>query len=90
MWAFFTIALVLVCAAIVALLRRYAARTVPWVVLLATAYAWLTSMSIVVITPLDVETTLTKTPSKALGVLWQIAYWSTQVWPNALELVQCA
>jgi hypothetical protein len=79
MWAFFGVALVLVLGVIVLLLRRYAGPNVPVVVKLATSYAWLTSLSIVVIVPIDVYTTLTKQQTPVMGVLWDICYWSTQV-----------
>lgn len=79
MWAFFAVSLVAVVSTIVGLLRRYAAPSVPYVVLLATAYAWLTSFSIVVLVPIDVWTTLAKRPNSAINVMWAICYWSTQV-----------
>jgi hypothetical protein len=58
MWAFFAISLSVVAVAILALLRRYAARDVPAVVLAATAYAWLVSFGVVALVPIDVWTTL--------------------------------
>lgn len=66
-------------AAIAYLLRRYAAPSVPLIVLAATAYAWAVSMSIVLITPLDVAATLAHEPEPAISTLWKITYWSTQV-----------
>ena len=60
-------------------LKRYCSDTVPVSVRVATAYAWLTSFSIVVLVPLDVYTTLVQKPEPAIGVMWNISYWSTQV-----------
>lgn len=60
-------------------LKRYCSDTVPVSVRVATAYAWLTSFSIVVLVPLDVYTTLMQKPEPAIGVMWNISYWSTQV-----------
>ncbi|KAF8067159.1 lmbrd2 [Scenedesmus sp. PABB004] len=79
MWGFFALGLVGVGSTIAALLRRYAAPSVPLVVSGATAYAWLVSMSIVLITPMDVAAALAHAPEAAIGVLWKITYWSTQV-----------
>jgi hypothetical protein len=52
---------------------------------LATAYAWLTSVSIVVLVPLDVFSTLTFKREPAVGYMWNVAYWSTQVRNTALR-----
>jgi hypothetical protein len=79
MWAFFVLSLVAVAFCIGLLLRRYAAPSVPWVVRLSTAYAWLTAFSVIVFVPIDVWSTLADKPQTALTVFWQIAYWSTQV-----------
>lgn len=79
MWGFFSLGLVLVAGTIAWLLRRYAAPSVPYIVLATTAYAWTVSMSIVLITPLDVAATLMHEPEPAVSVFWKITYWSTQV-----------
>jgi hypothetical protein len=79
MWGFFSLGLVFVASAIAWLLRRYAAPSVPYIVLATTAYAWAVSMSIVLITPVDVAATLMHQPEPAVSVFWKITYWSTQV-----------
>lgn len=79
MWGFFSLGIVLVAGTIAWLLRRYAAPSVPYIVLATTAYAWAVSMSIVLITPLDVAATLMHEPEPAISVFWKITYWSTQV-----------
>lgn len=56
-------------------LRRYCANTVAVSVRIATAYAWLTSMAVVVIVPLDVYSTLDHEKPPELGIMWDIAYW---------------
>ncbi len=48
MWGFFSVALVAVAAAIFVLLRRYAAPSVPLVVMATTTYAWLVAFIVVV------------------------------------------
>jgi hypothetical protein len=62
-------------------IRRYAGQGVELVVKGATAYAWLTSMCIVALVPLDVWTTLAQiTAGRAfVGVLWSISYWCVVV-----------
>jgi hypothetical protein len=60
MWAFFAVSLSAIGAAILLLLRRYAARDVPAVVLVATAYAWLVSFGVIALVPIDVWTTLVR------------------------------
>jgi hypothetical protein len=86
MWGFFSLGLVGVGATIAHLLRRYAAPSVPAIVLAMTAYAWAVSMSIVLITPLDVAATLLGEAEPAVSVLWKITYWSTQVCQAGREL----
>eukprot|EP00775_Hariotina_reticulata_P003223 gene3223-3500_t len=79
MWGFFAVGLAVIAGTIAWLLRHYAAPSVPYIVLAATAYAWTVSMSIVLIVPLDVASTLLKRPERGISILWQITYWSTQV-----------
>jgi hypothetical protein len=79
MWGFFAVGLAVIAGTIAWLLRRYAAPSVPYIVLAATAYAWTVSMSIVLVVPLDVASTLLKRPERGISILWQITYWSTQV-----------
>jgi hypothetical protein len=79
MWGFFAVGLVGMACAIGWLLRRYAAPSVPYIVLAATAYAWAVSMSIVLITPIDVWAALKHQPERGISILWRITYWSTQV-----------
>lgn len=64
----------------VLLLLRFAApKRVDPVSLLTTWYGWLTSFSVVALVPLDVYTTLSGTGNvRAVSLLWQVSYWSTQ------------
>jgi hypothetical protein len=79
MWGFFAVGFVGMACAIGWLLRRYAAPSVPYIVLVTTAYAWAVSMSIVLITPIDVWAALKHQPERGISILWRITYWSTQV-----------
>ena len=60
-------------------LRRYCADTVVWSVRITTAFAWLTSMMVVAVVPLDVYSTLKHEKPAALGVMWNIAFWCAPV-----------
>ena len=43
--------------------------------LLITCAAWLTSLSVVALVPIDVYTTLAGKEVGALGTLWSVSYW---------------
>lgn len=49
-----------------------------------TAWAWLTTLLICCIVPIDVYSTLQSKDPAAIGVLWNICYWSTQLLTWAL------
>ncbi|KAK9868826.1 hypothetical protein WJX84_008007 [Apatococcus fuscideae] len=79
MWAFYIPAISCVILAVLFTLRRYADPKTPIVVRLVAIISWVTSLSIVALVPLDVWTTLSVQKNPALGILWSICYWSTQV-----------
>lgn len=56
-------------------IRRFAAPKVSFLVLLITCAAWLTSLSVVALVPIDVYTTLASKEVGALGTLWSVSYW---------------
>ncbi len=63
------------------LLRRYADPFRVTFLVMATAfYAWLTSLSVVALVPLDAFTVLEGSENHipAITILWKISYWSTQ------------
>ncbi|PNW77818.1 hypothetical protein CHLRE_10g453100v5 [Chlamydomonas reinhardtii] len=78
MWGFFVFSMILIFGAILVLLRRYCANSVTLTVKGATSYAWLTAMAVVAIVPLDVYSTLNSHKPSELGVMWDVAFWSTQ------------
>lgn len=55
------------------------AKSVPAQVKAVTAWAWLTTLLICCIVPIDVYSTLQSKDPEAIGVLWDICYWSTQL-----------
>ncbi|MEW5297623.1 MAG: hypothetical protein WDW36_000821 [Sanguina aurantia] len=79
MWGFFILTMAGVLASIVVLLRRYCAKSVSWEVQVATAFGWLTAMTIVAIVPLDTYATLNHRNTDAVAMMWSIVFWSTQV-----------
>ena len=42
---------------------------------LTTAVAWITSIGIVALVPIDVWSTLNKTSRESVAVMWSVAYW---------------
>ena len=61
-------------------LKRLADPSVSPLVFGVTWCAWLTSLSVVALVPLDVFFTLSdRKETKLVEILWEISYWSTQV-----------
>jgi hypothetical protein len=56
-------------------MRRYAAPKVGVVTLLITGFAWLTSLSVIALVPIDVYTTLAHWDVPALKPLWKTSFW---------------
>lgn len=56
-------------------LRRYCAKSVSWEVQVATAFGWLTAMTIVAIVPLDTYATLNHRNTDAVAMMWSIVFW---------------
>lgn len=76
--------------------RKYAAPSVPLLVRFIAMVAWLTSISIVALVPIDVWTTLNHTSTESIVILWMSCYWCVhpicigrQLWmccmPNRME-----
>eukprot|EP01025_Chloroclados_australasicus_P062885 TRINITY_DN8278_c0_g1_i1.p1 TRINITY_DN8278_c0_g1~~TRINITY_DN8278_c0_g1_i1.p1 ORF type:complete len:705 (+),score=48.23 TRINITY_DN8278_c0_g1_i1:276-2390(+) len=87
MWAFFGLLIVLNVVFVLWLLWFYKAPTAPISSLLVTFYAWVISVWIVALVPLDVTATLqlqhdgetSQAALTAIGVMWLVSYWSTQI-----------
>lgn len=54
---------------------RYVAPKVSVISVVVTCIAWLTSLSIVALVPIDVYTTIADLPVPALEILWTVSYW---------------
>eukprot|EP00798_Chlamydomonas_sp_ICE-L_P030467 gene30467-35478_t len=78
MWGFFAVSMVGIALAITGLIKKFAAKNVEYIIILATVYAWGTAMMIIALVPMDVWATKEKFESGAIGIMWDVAYWSTQ------------
>mmetsp|Transcript_1606 Transcript_1606/g.5606 ORF Transcript_1606/g.5606 Transcript_1606/m.5606 type:complete len:679 (+) Transcript_1606:200-2236(+) len=78
MWYFFALSLPAVLLLTVGLLRYYKGTDVPLHVQLSVALGWLFSLSIVILVPIDVVTTLNEIRVPYVPVLWSLSYWGTQ------------
>lgn len=57
-------------------IRKFAAKNVEVVVLLATAYAWLTAMMVIALVPIDVWAAyIMSSATEPIFIMWNIAYW---------------
>lgn len=78
---FYSICVIAAALLAIFLLRRYADPHRVTVIVLGVAwYAWLTSLSVVALVPLDAFTTLSGNGNtRIIAILWKVSYWSTQV-----------
>lgn len=79
MWVFYLIALPLTVGMVAATLRYFAGPAVPLHVLATVGYAWLCSLSFVILVPTDIYTTITGNQKGDVGFFWSWSYWSTFV-----------
>ncbi|KFM23620.1 LMBR1 domain-containing protein 2-like protein [Auxenochlorella protothecoides] len=74
----------LVLASVAVMTKRYVAPRISLLSVAITCAAWLTSLSVISLVPIDVYSTVSERPVPALDMLWTISYWSTQVLTWAL------
>ncbi|KAF7100261.1 hypothetical protein CFC21_101795 [Triticum aestivum] len=79
MWVFYLIALPLTVGMVAATLRYFAGPAVPLHVLATVGYAWLCSLSFVILVPTDIYTTITGNQKGDVGFFWSWSYWSSFV-----------
>ncbi|KAG0604957.1 hypothetical protein M758_9G021800 [Ceratodon purpureus] len=78
MWMFYAFAGPIALGMVAGVLQYFAARSVPLHVRFIVGYAWLCSISIIVLVPADIWTTVSKQGSKSfIAALWSWSYWST-------------
>ncbi|GAQ89609.1 hypothetical protein KFL_005410080 [Klebsormidium nitens] len=78
MWTFYVVAIITVVVMDLVTLFHYASPKADWMVKTVVAYAWFTNLSIVILVPIDVYTTLHHGRSNAVSIMWSTAYWSAQ------------
>ncbi|CAK9859285.1 unnamed protein product [Sphagnum jensenii] len=77
MWVFYALAGPIALGMVVATLQYFAASTVPLYVRWIVGYAWFCTISIIILVPADIWTTVSYGSSKTIGILWSWSYWST-------------
>ncbi|KAG4398906.1 hypothetical protein GLYMA_08G133200v4 [Glycine max] len=78
MWVFYLISLPLTVGMVLFTLRYYAAPHVPRYVLLTVGYTWLSSLSIIILVPADIWTTISSNHDNGgISFFWSWSYWST-------------
>ncbi|KAG2481804.1 hypothetical protein PVAP13_J222101 [Panicum virgatum] len=77
MWVFYAISLPLTVGMVAATLHYFAGPAVPARVLAVVGYAWLCSLSFVVLVPTDIWTAISGNQNSDVGFFWSWSYWST-------------
>ena len=77
MWVFYLISLPLTLGMVVVTLRYFAGPGVPRYVQATVGYAWFCSLSVIILVPADIWTTLTGFDKGGIGFFWGWSYWST-------------
>jgi len=77
MWSFYFGVQICVTCLTVLLLRYYASPKLSLLVYCSTGLAWLTSLSIISLVPIDVWATVSQQRNERIGTLWDISYWIT-------------
>ncbi|GAV83164.1 LMBR1 domain-containing protein [Cephalotus follicularis] len=81
MWVFYLISLPLTVGMVIFTLRYFAGPEVPRYVLFSVGYTWFCSLSIIILVPADIWTTLSHPPnyehSGGISFFWSWSYWST-------------
>ncbi|KAK6923370.1 LMBR1-like membrane protein [Dillenia turbinata] len=81
MWVFYLISLPLTLGMVFFTLRYFAGPHVPHYVLFTVGYAWFCSLSIIILVPADIWTTLINHENWGISFFWSWSYWSTAVVP---------
>ncbi|CAL9175505.1 unnamed protein product [Musa hybrid cultivar] len=77
MWVFYLISLPLTLGMVTITLRYFAGPDVPRYVILTVGYAWFCSLSIIILVPADIWTTITQHYNGGIAFFWSWSYWST-------------
>lgn len=77
MWVFYLISLPLTLGMVILTLRYFAGPDVPRYVFLTVGYTWFCSLSIIVLVPADIWTTIVESQNGGISFFWSWSYWST-------------
>ncbi|KFK25335.1 hypothetical protein AALP_AA8G099400 [Arabis alpina] len=81
MWVFYLISLPLTLGLVFSTLRYFSGPEIPRYVLITVGYTWFCSVSVIILAPADIWTTLSLPPNHhengAISFLWSWSYWST-------------
>ncbi|XP_021725423.1 LMBR1 domain-containing protein 2 homolog A-like [Chenopodium quinoa] len=77
MWVFYLISLPMTLGMVVITLKYFAGPHVPRYVFLTVGYAWFCSLSIIILVPADIWTTVNGHYNGVISFLWSWSYWST-------------
>ncbi|KAH7430833.1 hypothetical protein KP509_08G016900 [Ceratopteris richardii] len=77
MWMFYAFGLPLTLGMVVTTLKYFAGPDVSRYVHTAVGYTWFCSLSIIVLVPADIWTTLSNGSNSGINLLWSWSYWST-------------
>ncbi|KAF8012253.1 hypothetical protein BT93_I0398 [Corymbia citriodora subsp. variegata] len=77
MWVFYLISLPLTVGMVMFTLRYFAGPEVPRYVLFTVGYAWFCSLSIIILVPADIWTTIYNHGGGGISFFWSWSYWST-------------
>ncbi|ONK75600.1 uncharacterized protein A4U43_C03F18600 [Asparagus officinalis] len=77
MWVFYLISLPLTLGMVLITLRYFAGPYVPKYVLFTVGYAWFCSLSIIILVPADIWTTIIGHDNGGIAFFWSWSYWST-------------
>ncbi|KAM7523775.1 hypothetical protein LguiA_013677 [Lonicera macranthoides] len=77
MWMFYLISLPLTTGMVILTLRYFAGPDVPRYVFFTVGYTWFCSISIIVLVPADIWTTIIHHDNGGISFFWSWSYWST-------------
>ncbi|XP_050261894.1 uncharacterized protein LOC126706460 isoform X1 [Quercus robur] len=77
MWVFYLISLPLTMGMVVMTLKYFAGPHVPRYVLFTVGYTWFCSLSLIILVPADIWTTIMGHYNGGISFFWSFSYWST-------------
>ncbi|KAK7319451.1 hypothetical protein RJT34_04172 [Clitoria ternatea] len=77
MWVFYMFSLPVTVGMVIVTLTYFSGPDVPKYVFFTVAYTWFCSLSIIILVPADIWTTLNDIENGVISFLWSLSYWST-------------